>query len=339
MTFTEKYLKALGGIMKKYLGIILSLILVTTTLAGCSTKKEETKKASSNQMEMKVGTWKTAQTIQPFVYNKFKEGGDKVEVIPFTNPGDMKTALLSGNIDFSGTTWVTAIMAASKGEPIKVVGSMTEKCSALVVGKDSNINSTKDLKGKTIAYVPGTMHHILLLEVLDRAGLDPDKDVTLKKIDFFDMGQALASKSIDAFCSGEPYPSIAMIDGYGKVLEYPYYDDSIGYINAAMITTDDEIKQNPDKIQKLVNMHVESSKYLMDNNKEWIEKAAKFGTEEKYLEKSTENIELSWDITPQTIKQVKSLSERMKALGMIDNVPDVDSMFDLSFLEKAKEQK
>ncbi len=56
----------------------------------------------------------------------------------------MKTALLSGDLDFTGTTWVTAIMAASKGEPIKVVASMTEKCSALVVGKDSGINTTKN---------------------------------------------------------------------------------------------------------------------------------------------------------------------------------------------------
>ncbi len=140
------------------------------------------------------------------------------------------------------------------------------------------------------------MHHILLLEVLNRAGLDPDKDVTLKKIDFFDMGQALASGSIDAFCSGEPYPSIAVEEGYGKILEYPYYDDSIGYINAAMITTEDEIKENPEKIQELVDKHVKASKHLMASKEEWINKAAEFGTEKKYLEKSTENIELSWDI-------------------------------------------
>lgn len=248
----------------------------------------------------------------------------------------MKTALLSGDLDFTGTTWVTAIMAASKGEPIKVVASMTEKCSALVVGKDSGINTTKDLKGKTIAYVPGTMHHILLLEVLNRAGLDPDKDVTLKKIDFFDMGQALASGSIDAFCSGEPYPSIAVEEGYGKILEYPYYDDSIGYINAAMITTEDEIKENPEKIQELVDKHVKASKHLMASKEEWINKAAEFGTEKKYLEKSTENIELSWDITPETVEQVKKLAERMKELGMIEKVPDIDAMFDLSFLENTK---
>lgn len=316
---------------KKLLSVILSAMILAGSMVGCGKKTE-----SSDAKNMTVGTWKTAQTIQPFFYEDFSDESENLEVKPFTNPGDMKTALLSGDLDFTGTTWVTAIMAASKGEPIKVVASMTEKCSALVVGKDSGINTTKDLKGKTIAYVPGTMHHILLLEVLNRAGLDPDKDVTLKKIDFFDMGQALASGSIDAFCSGEPYPSIAVEEGYGKILEYPYYDDSIGYINAAMITTEDEIKENPEKIQELVDKHVKASKHLMASKEEWINKAAEFGTEKKYLEKSTENIELSWDITPETVEQVKKLAERMKELGMIEKVPDIDAMFDLSFLENTK---
>lgn len=316
---------------KKLLSVILSATILAGSMVGCGKKTE-----SSDAKNMTVGTWKTAQTIQPFFYDEFSDESENLEVKPFTNPGDMKTALLSGDLDFTGTTWVTAIMAASKGEPIKVVASMTEKCSALVVGKDSGINTTKDLKGKTIAYVPGTMHHILLLEVLNRAGLDPEKDVTLKKIDFFDMGQALASGSIDAFCSGEPYPSIAVEEGYGKILEYPYYDDSIGYINAAMITTEDEIKENPEKIQELVDKHVKASKHLMASKEEWINKAAEFGTEKKYLEKSTENIELSWDITPETVEQVKKLAERMKELGMIEKVPDIDAMFDLSFLENTK---
>lgn len=316
---------------KKLLSVILSATILAGSMVGCGKKTE-----SSDAKNMTVGTWKTAQTIQPFFYEDFSDESENLEVKPFTNPGDMKTALLSGDLDFTGTTWVTAIMAASKGEPIKVVASMTEKCSALVVGKDSGINTTKDLKGKTIAYVPGTMHHILLLEVLNRAGLDPDKDVTLKKIDFFDMGQALASGSIDAFCSGEPYPSIAVEEGYGKILEYPYYDDSIGYINAAMITTEEEIKENPEKIQELVDKHVKASKHLMASKEEWINKAAEFGTEKKYLEKSTENIELSWDITPETVEQVKKLAERMKELGMIEKVPDIDAMFDLSFLENTK---
>lgn len=354
--------------MKKLLALGLSVVLAVSALAGCQGKTDNPSKTSSSvtsskamsssstassstnsrastsnatssvkaeAVNMTVGTWKTAQTIQPFIYDKFANKGETVEVKPFTNPGDMKTALLAGDLDFTGTTWATAIMAASKGEPVKVVAAMTEKCSALVVGKDSDIKTTKDLKGKTIAYVPGTMHHILLLEVLNKAGLDPAKDVTLKKIDFFDMGQALASKSIDAFLSGEPFPSIAEIDGYGRVLEYPYFDDSVGYINAAMLTTEDEIKNEPEKIQRLVDMHIQASKYYMEHKDEWIDRAAEFGTEKKYLEKANENMALAWDLTDDTKAKVKKLAEKMKELSIIDNVPDIDALIDTSFLEKS----
>ena len=354
--------------MKKLLALGLSVVLAASALAGCQGKTDNSSKTSSSEtsskamsssstaasstnsiasasnatssvkseaVNMTVGTWKTAQTIQPFIYDKFAKQGETVEVKPFTNPGDMKTALLAGDLDFTGTTWATAIMAASKGEPVKVVAAMTEKCSALVVGKDSDIKTTKDLKGKTIAYVPGTMHHILLLEVLNKAGLDPAKDVTLKKIDFFDMGQALASKSIDAFLSGEPFPSIAEIDGYGRVLEYPYFDDSVGYINAAMLTTEDEIKNEPEKIQRLVDMHIQASKYYMEHKDEWIDRAAEFGTEKKYLEKAKDNMALAWDLTDDTKTKVKKLAEKMKELNIIDNVPDIDALIDTSFLEKS----
>lgn len=354
--------------MKKLLALGLSVVLAVSALAGCQGKTDNSSKTSSSvasskamsssstassstksiasasnatssvkaeAVKMTVGTWKTAQTIQPFIYDKFANKGETVEVKPFTNPGDMKTALLAGDLDFTGTTWATAIMAASKGEPVKVVAAMTEKCSALVVGKDSDIKTTKDLKGKTIAYVPGTMHHILLLEVLKKAGLDPAKDVTLKKIDFFDMGQALASKSIDAFLSGEPFPSIAEIDGYGRVLEYPYFDDSVGYINAAMLTTEDEIKNEPEKIQRLVDMHIQASKYYMEHKDEWIDRAAEFGTEKKYLEKAKDNMALAWDLTDDTKTKVKKLAEKMKELNIIDNVPDIDALIDTSFLEKS----
>jgi len=151
---------------------------------------------------------------------------------------------------------------------------------ALVVAADSDIQTAADLKGKTIAYVPGTMHHVLLLDVLERAGLDPNTDVKLVRIDLFDMGQALAGGQIDAFLSGEPYPTQAVQDGYGRILEYPYFGDSIGTINAAMIGTEDIIEQRPELVQKLVDAHVQ-------------------------------------------------------ALGLIDTVPDIQDMFDLSFLEHA----
>ena len=190
----------------------------------------------------RLGTWKTAQTIAPFFYQDFLPGG--AEVLSFTNPADQKTALLAGSLEMCGTTLAHAIHSASQGQPVVLVTALCNKCSALVVGKDSPIQSVADLKGKKIGYVPGTMHEILLREALTRSGLSPETDVQLMRVDFFDMGTALSRGSIDAFLSGEPFPTLAVREGYGRVLAYPYYEDSVGTINAGMLTTRENIEKH-----------------------------------------------------------------------------------------------
>ena len=305
-------------------------------LGGCQEKENTVDKGQKEEtVQVKVGTWKTAQTIQPFFYQQFKDEKYEIEVAPFTHPGDQKAALLAGELDMTGTTLVTAISAAANGEPVKIVSSLCNKCSALVVGKDSDIQTEADLKGKTIAYVPGTMHHALLLDVLERAGLNPETDVELVRIDFFDMGQALQDGKIDAFCSGEPYPSEAIVKGYGRVLNYPYFDDSIDTINAAMIVTEDTIKENPELVQDLVNAHLKASDYLTENKDAWFKKAYEFGTDKEIMEVSAENIELCGNIDETFIEHTKNLAQKMKELGIINEVPDVDAMFNLTFLENA----
>lgn len=210
--------------IKKFFSLISFLLvffIVTATMAE----------------QFRVGTWKTAQTIQPFFYQDHLPKSDSSSVHAFTNPADQKTALLAGSLDITGTTLVHAIQSAAMGQPVVVVAALCNKCSALVIRKDASIEKVSDLKGKRIGYVPGTMHEILLRETLTRNNLSPEKDVTLIRIDFFDMGTALAKRSIDAFLSGEPFPSLAVEQGFGRILSYPYYDESIGTINAAMIVT------------------------------------------------------------------------------------------------------
>ncbi len=321
---------------KKIIAVFLCTIMLI--MPGC-VKDEQRVNAydqSSSSIEMNVGTWKTAQTIQPFLYGDYIDEKYSVKVMPFTNPGDMKTALLAGSLDMCGTTLVTAIMAAANGEPVKIVCGLCNKCSAVVVGKDSGIETEADLKGKKIAYVPGTMHHILLLDILNRNGLDPNKDVTLMRIDFFDMGQALADGTIDAFCSGEPYPSQAVLNGSGKILEYPYFKEGIGAINAVMITTEDKLQKNPDMIKAAVDAHIKATDMLMNDTDAWIEKSVDFGNDKATLDYAVNNMELFYKIDDEFIEHTKNLADKMYELGLIEKVPDIEQMFNISLINDRK---
>ena len=288
---------------------------------------------SANEQRFKVGTWKTAQTIQPFFYEQIGEDGVKVKVLPFTNPADQKTALLAGSLDMCGTTLAHAIHSASRAEPVVIVAALCNKCSALVVHRDSAIESIPELKGATIGYVPGTMHEILLRNLLQTHGLSVDEDVTLMRVDFFDMGTALANGNIDAFLSGEPFPSMAAAKGYGRILAYPYIEEGIGTLNAGMLVRRETIEKHPERVQALVRMHAEASRYLRKDPGQWLAYAARFGVESEVLEKARPNMELAWRMDKEFVDRARALGKNMLELGMIEQEPDYDRLFDLRFVQ------
>jgi len=285
---------------------------------------------------VRIGTWKTAQTIQPFVYDQFLPAGIKGRVLPFTNPADQKTALLAGSLIMCGTTLSHAIYSASVGQPVVIVAALCNKCSALAVKTDGPVASEADLAGKTIGYVPGTMHEILLRETLVRNGIRPDRDVNLIRVDFFDMGTALAGGSIDAFLSGEPFPTLAVQQGYGRILSYPYFSEAIGTINAGMLVRRDSIEKEPGTVFQLVLAHAKATIHLKAHPGEWLKRAAGFGTRIEVLAAAAPNMELAWEIDAAFIGKVRALGTRMQALGMIDRQPDYDRLFDLSFVRRAR---
>jgi NitT/TauT family transport system substrate-binding protein len=289
--------------------------------------------------DIKVGTWKTAQTIQPFFYQKFLPQGQENSVFSFTNPADQKVALLAGSLDMCGTTLAHAIHSSSIGQPVVLVAALCNKCSALVIKKGGTIKTIKDLKGKKIGYVPGTMHEILLRETLTKNGLFPDRDVHLTRVDFFDMGTALSRGGIDAFLSGEPFPTLAVHQGYGKILSYPYYGESIGTINAGMLVKLKTIENNRELVFRLVLAHARATEYLLSHKDEWLKKASTFGTPLNILKEASPNMELAWEMDDDFVKKTQTLGRRMQALKVIKKQPNYERLFDLSFVKKIRQSE
>lgn len=292
--------------------------------------------AAVHAEDFKLGTWKTAQTIQPFFYQDFLSEQDAVKVYPFTNPADQKSALLAGSLNMCGTTLAHAIHSASMGQPVVLVAALCNKCSAFVVKKNAGIENVADLKGKKIGYVPGTMHEILLRETLTRNGLSPRTDVQLLRVDFFDMGLALSQGDIDAFLSGEPFPTLAEKKGYGTILSFPYYGEAIGDINAGLLVTRSFVDSHPDEVLRLVRAHAKTSRYLAEHQDVWLSRASDFGTAKSTLEKAAPNMELAWNMNAEFVQRTKALGQRMQDLGMIRRQPDYEQLFDLSFVQQVQ---
>jgi NitT/TauT family transport system substrate-binding protein len=153
------------------------------------------------------------------------------------------------------------------------------------------------------------------------------------------MGLALAKGDIDAFLSGEPFPSMAVSNGVGRILSYPYYGDSIGTINAGMLVKRRTIEKDPELVYSLVAAHAAATEHLSAHPEKWLEKASTFGTSRNVLEKAAHNMELAWKMDQKYIQRVKALGERMERLGVIRRQPDYDRLFDLSFVNRVKRER
>lgn len=115
--------------------------------------------------------------------------------------------------------------------PLKITAWDHTNGSAIVVHKDSGINSPKDFGGKQFA-VPYwySIHNIVSQKIMKEAGITPvikpqSAKLAPNECNFLvlnppDMPPALASRSIDGYCVAEPFNALGEIKAGGKVLRF-----------------------------------------------------------------------------------------------------------------------
>ena len=105
------------------------------------------------------------------------------------------------------------------------------------------------------------------------------------------------------------------MEGYGRVLAYPYYGESIGSINAGLLVRRETVEKNPELVAGLVAAHARTTEWLKANPDQWLQKAAGFGTRLEVLKNAAPNMELAWNMDEAFQKRVAALGGRMKAWG------------------------
>ena len=210
---------------------LVALVLVLT-LRGCGPTGPEPEKirygylAISPNLPLFVaadpkattgGSWFQAKGL------KDKDGKDIVELVPFDTSNLLVEALLAGRVDAISPAGPNVILATEIGSPnsLKVfmvtASTKTIPVDYLLVRPDSPIASLGDLKGKTVGTYAGATFMAYLKNSL-RQFLDPEKDITIQQLTPNLQLQALASGSIDALYTLEPFGTLAAQQGVGKVL-------------------------------------------------------------------------------------------------------------------------
>lgn len=195
--------------------------------------------------------------------NSQMEGDGMFEPMKFSGWPELKEAFLSGETRATFILAPMAIKLREEGVPIKIVYLGHRDGTALMVQKDSDIRSIADLRGKTVA-VPNRFSNqrLLIFRALNHAGMSIN-DIKLIEMPPPDMPAALYAKATDAVTSGEPFMGQCELDGHGRVL-YLTKDIWPGFISCVLAVHEDEIRDNPDRIQRLVNGIAESGMWLED---------------------------------------------------------------------------
>ena len=123
-------------------------------------------------------------------------------------------SLVAGDLDIASTGSISAIaLMASGNKGFMAFGTQDSYATVEgIIAKDT-IKSIKDLKGKRIAAPFASSAHVLVLDILEQNGLDPDKDLTLINLKVNEMPAAMGSGEIDACSAWTPH--------FNKLLNMP----------------------------------------------------------------------------------------------------------------------
>lgn len=245
-----------------------------------------------------------------------KADGVKVELVKYGSWPELLDALNTGRVDAASVLIELAMKAKAQGVGLTAAALGHTDGNVIVVTQD--VNSAKDLKGKTFA-IPhrASSHHILLQEALAKDGLTID-DVNVVEMAPPEMPSALANKQIAGYCVAEPFGAAGVLTSKGKVL---YRSDELWHesICCGLVVNDKAYKEKKALIDKVITLYEKQGKELSDKEVA-LSKAKTLLTQgEEVLRQS-----LQW-INYANLKIKKEayddLSEKVKKYGIIDNPP------------------
>ena len=200
------------------------------------------------------------------------------EPVRFSGFPEIKESIVSGHLPATFMLAPLAMKLRQEGIPVKIVYLGHRDGTALMVHKQSDIYSVKDLKGKTVA-VPNrySNQYLIIFKALSNLGMSI-KDVKIVEMPPPDMPAALYSRAVDAITSGEPFMGQTELEGYGRVL-YQAKEIWPNFISCVLVVREDMIKTHPDEVQRLVDGIARSGKWLeggMDHRMMAAENVSKY---------------------------------------------------------------
>lgn len=257
--------------MKKTIIMILVCLFLPGLICACGSK-EETKKINigyfNNVTHAQALFMKSEQMLEKVVGDE-----TKVNWVAFNaGPAEVE-ALFAENIDIGYIGPVPAISANTKSKGDVVVLTGAAKGGAVMVKhKEADINTVKDLDGKTVA-IPqiGNTQHLCLLHLLEENGLKPVTEggtVTVTAVANADVANMMERGDIDAALVPEPWGATLQGQGAELLLDYDEVYAKGEYDVAVVVVRKEFMEQNPELVEAFLAAHEEATVKITENQEE-----------------------------------------------------------------------
>lgn len=260
-----------------------------------------------------------------------------VDITDAPTSSEALDSLLSGGIDVAYIGLITAVLAAARGRPIVAVASAGWKCARILARTESPIKTVKDLAGKNIGVSKSSSQDMILRKLLETAGLDPARDVNWILLPTNAHFEAMASGTVDAVTTSEPYGSFMLEKGIARTIADPY-TTPINGVGIVLVFARDAIAKDPAAAQRIVNLHARATVYAASHPDEVVTTLMRQSRQTaSVMQAAVANSALQYDVDDAYLGNARTLVGELVKAKYLGKPFDLASMLDLRFLPGARQ--
>ena len=211
-------------------GMILSVLLISLALAPVLAQE-------AAAPELRIGALPVLNTLPLYIAQDagyYDEAGVSVEIVDFVSSRDAQQAALAGEIDGFQLDLVSALKVNANGGDLRLVrhvGITSMPFFAIIVGRDSGVETSAELVGGKIGLSKNTIVQYLTDELLRSAGVDAAAVEYVDIPGIFDRSQQLLDGEITAATLPQPVLHIAREQFGNRIL---IEDTAVDYVPEAL---------------------------------------------------------------------------------------------------------
>ena len=264
----------------KLVTLTLAVMMLAVLFSGCGKKesKNDSKNGSKELTKVVVSEFRGISWSPMYIAYQlgyYKEEGLDIELLKIDDGPNCFRGMHAGESDFCILSQEVSLKAQEQGMKSTFVTTMLDTRYYAFAAK-ADIKSVADLKGKTVfASTPGSAPYTFCVAILEEAGLEVGKDVTLVTMDKGAVIAALDKGEVQAgFVNADNFKEADQIDGLHYLVDTRKTKDASKYLRndsfpAEVILCTTKYKDaHPKQVQAFVNATCKGINWLQENSSE-----------------------------------------------------------------------